>query len=257
MKCSICGTPRQEDAAICPTCGCRYRDSAPMLAEPPKKHHPILIPVLILTVLFVAGLALFFLFPMESDATFARVEATAPPLPEHKTETPSQLPTEGESPAVQTDCFTLADGVLYFDAEAYTGGRVLQIPDSIDGQTVLAIGEACFYDCDELTTILLPTQLQAIGPRAFAECDNLRGMCVPQQVTYISADAFLNCASLEALYIPTGVSRIESGAFDGCAAMRYIFYNGMYEAWNALYSDYITPFTIVTCWDGDYLHGAN
>ena len=36
----------------------------------------------------------------------------------------------------------------------------------------------------------------------------------------------------------------------------YIFYDGNYDAWNELYSDYINPFTAAICHDGDYYHGA-
>ena len=47
-----------------------------------------------------------------------------------------------------------------------------------------------------------------------------------------------------------------SGAFDDCASLMYLFYDGDFDTWTALYGDYITPFTAAICLDGTYYHGT-
>lgn len=221
--------------------------------KPPKKRiHPAVIPIVLLCVMFLSGLGLFFLVPLETAAA-DKPAVNHPTVPE-KTDIEETLPTER---IVQTDCYMLEDGVLTFLPGAYSGGRVLTVPASIDGQTVTAIGARCFYGCEEITTIILPDTITSIGDAAFAECTALRGLFVPESVTSIGTDAFLNCLDLEAVYIPMSMDSIGTGAFEGCPALHYIFFSGYYASWNALYSDYITPFTYVICLDGDYHHGIN
>lgn len=255
MKCAHCGEPLMEGLTSCPVCGCRLYIPDPEYITPPRKpkrHFPALIPLLILTVMFCFGLALFFLFPSQPQESLLE--------PDHGKDTLPTAPQKSQSAdgtlPLQTDCFEVRDNVLYFLPDRYTGGRVLTIPETIGGQAIYAIGEYAFYDCDILTTIVLPSTIQAIGPGAFAECSQLRGMFIPEGTGYIAQDAFANCVSMEAIYVPSAMERIDEGAFEGCAALIYVFYSGFYEEWIALYPEVITPFTYAICLDGDYPHAA-
>lgn len=230
MFCQFCGNLLSDDSGYCSVCGQTqmYRQ------QKPKKHFPVLIPVLILCILFVSGLVLFFLNPIDDHAD----------------------PITADPTIVYDGCYELVDGTLYFYEESYTGGPVLTIPSKINGQLVTAIGEGAFYDCDTLTTIILPGTLREIGAYAFAECSNLRGMEFPDTLTYIGEGAFENCIAFEAAYVPAGVSIIEAGAFDGCSALAYIFYDGYFDSWDSLYPDYINPFTCAVCRDGYFYQGT-
>lgn len=264
MKCSICGTPLAFHADRCPTCGCRCRTSytAPRNAhsdprsgnapyDPPNRRSgangcccaaAVFVPILLLLLLWLgAGLSVVL-----DDITVMIPES---PLP---IETAPYVEIE---PAGQ-DCFSYDGDGLKFHPESWDGSPVLQIPDAVGGQTVTKLAPDCFRDCTELTTILLPDTVSGIGSGAFSGCEKLRGLHIPEGLESIGAEAFDGCIDLEAVYIPSSVSFIAEGCFDDCASLLYIFYGGTFESWDALYDDYINPYTTAICLDGNYYHGA-
>jgi len=106
-----------------------------------------------------------------------------------------------------------------------------------------------------MTVIVIPDSCRVIGDHAFRDCTNLYQVRIPADCA-IGTDAFDGCVNLEAIYVPVSVEHIASGCFDDCASLLYIFYGGIFEDWNALYSGYITPFTTAVCLDGNYYHGS-
>ncbi len=255
-KCPICGERLLPGADRCSSCGYRIpgahaatAESAP--AAPPKHTHPpafcfccaaFLIPVALILAVIIG-------------ATFQLVsEVFEVPAPEPVM--PMRPEAHATVPPAAEDCFLVAEGVLMFLPDQWDGSAVLRVPETVGGQTVTTIGPGCFRDCAGLTTIELPATVTQIGPEAFAGCSRLRGLFVPQGTQAIGQDAFAGCTELESLYIPSSVDFIAQGCFDDCAGLLYIFYEGTFEHWNALYSDYITPFTMAICLDGNYYHGA-
>lgn len=265
MKCSICGTMIPPGADRCHTCGCRCHDSytQPRSADmryncyesfehtrrPKKKNSgcfcalAILIPGLI-----VLLLSIYFMISLFTGEFTLMTPESAVPEPSTRTES---LPEP-----VSDEYFTIRDGAVHFIAERWDGGTVVTVPETVDGQTVTALGDDCFRDCEELTTIVLPDTVTRIGTQAFAGCRNLRGMFIPETVVSIEKEAFSGCISMEAIYVPSSVDEIAPGCFDDCASLLFIFYEGAFEQWNALYSDYITPHTTAICLDGNYYHGV-
>lgn len=245
MDCPFCGAPRQAEDSFCAYCG----SSLPQI--PPKPRRPRL-PALILALMFTVGLVCFFLFPLDAQ------QQPDQALPADPTE--AQLQTEPTSPGNSVtgygDWFILVDGVLYFDPGAYSGGRILVVPDAIDGVSVTAIGDGCFRDCTNITTIILPAGITSIGSYAFSGCTALRGLAVPESVTSIGEGAFLGCAELEAMYLPISIHSIGHDAFAECPSLLYLFYSGFYEEWLEMYPDMITPYTWAICLDGEYRHAA-
>ena len=79
----------------------------------------------------------------------------------------------------------------------------------------------------------------------------------PQGTELIGPRAFSGCINLESIYIPGSLVKIAPGCFDDCAALLYLFYEGDFESWNALYGDFINPFTTAICLDGNYYQGAD
>ncbi len=66
--------------------------------------------------------------------------------------------------------------------------------------SVTAIGENAFYDCDSLTSITIPDSVTTIGAFAFFDCIGLINITIPNSVTTIGICAFLNCDSLTDVY---------------------------------------------------------
>lgn len=195
--------------------------------EPPKvqKKGAMWPPIILMAVMLCAGIAVFFL-------------------------------TGGNQKSSDTPWFQIENGVLYFDESKYTGGPELTVPETVNGEWVLALGDKCFYDCDSLTTVFLPDSLQIIGDSAFADCDAIRGILIPESVNQIGAAAFQGCDGLEAICVPYTVKSIGSNAFYGCFALEHIFYPGPKASWKALYSDPIGRSTYVYCADGTYQQGG-
>jgi hypothetical protein len=101
----------------------------------------------------------------------------------------------------------------------YTGSAaVVNIPPSIDGIPVTAIGQRAFFYC-RLTSITIPAGVTAIGDLAFAGCSSLTSIIIPNSVTAIGDAAFRDCSSLTSIIIPAGVTAIGDYAFYGCSSL--------------------------------------
>lgn len=256
MKCPICGTTVPNLAERCPDCGYRCRSASAPASPPVQKDRRGCMSRL--GCCFGVFAAIFLIFGLLGLSITAFIQfgdtVVVQPEPEYPTQS---IPAEiKDAPEASEDCFSIHDGAVQFHIEAWDGGRVLRIPDTVAGEEVTAIAPGCFRDCAELTTVVLPDSVTQIGRDAFSGCTNLRGLFIPEGCTAIGADAFAGCISMEAVYIPGSMESVASGAFDDCAALRMIFYAGDYETWNGIYSDYITPFTAAVCHDGSYYHGA-
>lgn len=192
-------------------------------AEPaPKKKHWI--PYVILAVIFVVGLAFYL-----GTLGFVTDQRISDP----------QLPW-----------FSIDNGTLYFDADKYTGGSTLLVPETVADQTVTALSGNCFAGADAFIMIKLPDTLERIGNQAFADCTKLRGVFIPESVTLIGTNAFWGCTKLESLCIPSGVTFIGTSAFYNCPKLIHIFYGGSMEDWKLLYPEYIARQTSVYASDG-------
>ena len=197
MNCPNCGAIFDAPHRFCGQCG------TPLEYEPEKKgtHR---VPLLILLGLSLLGIALFFLFPKETVA-----------------------PPESDAP-----WFSVSRGELTFHEFRYDGGSTVEVPATVDGQTVTGLAQDCFWDCDEIATVILPNTVTSIGDYAFSDCDALKAIELPDGVTIIGWEAFAGCPELEALRIPASVEAIGLGAFDDCPSLSYIFYDGTEEDWN-------------------------
>ena len=266
MKCPICSERLPQHTDRCPGCGYRVPVSIPKQPAAPTRRRttprhrtaprrgclPGLLRLLVLSILFPLILSF-----VQGFLTQSRVEEQAiiQTVPEEYVPSVPQIETI-PAPTAAEGCFAIADGAVTFLPELWDGGPILTIPDTVDGQTVTALGSGCFRDCIGLTTIILPETLTAIGTEAFAGCSGLRGLFLPQGMESIGENAFDGCVALEAICIPATVTDIAEGAFDDCASLRFINYDGDFESWAALYDDFITPFTIAICTDGGYYHGV-
>jgi hypothetical protein len=102
----------------------------------------------------------------------------------------------------------------------YTGpGGTGNIPDTINGLPVMAIGDDAFYNCARLTRIAIPDSVTSIGIGAFWECTSLTSVTIPNHVTSIGRGAFNGCASLTNITIPDSVTSIGEDAFSDCFSL--------------------------------------
>ena len=93
-----------------------------------------------------------------------------------------------------------------------------------DGE-VTTIGYWAFWNCENLTSVIIPDSVTTIGENAFQYC-NLTSITIPDSVTTIADDAFSYC-ELTSVTIPGSVTEMGS-AFQYCSKLTSVtFGNGV------------------------------
>ncbi len=117
--------------------------------------------------------------------------------------------------------YSIADGAVIITG--YTGSNaILDIPQTIEGYPVTAIGTNAFDSLTNLLVVELPSTVTSIGEGAFKYCKGITGIELPEGITEISDNAFYGCTSLVDITIPDSVERIGSQAFIYCEALESI-----------------------------------
>lgn len=92
----------------------------------------------------------------------------------------------------QNEVFSSLDGVLYDKS----GETLVYYPPARDAASftvpegVQTIGECAFYECDNLTEVILPESLEVIDTGAFCEMSNLTELTIPSQVHRVETQYF-------------------------------------------------------------------
>ncbi|MDO4543767.1 MAG: leucine-rich repeat domain-containing protein [Clostridia bacterium] len=91
------------------------------------------------------------------------------------------------------------------------------LPDS-----VVAIGDGAFYYCSALTSVDLGANVRVIYEDAFYDCENLTSVEMGDKVQIIGDSAFSNCARLTSIDLGDSVQIIGTRAFEGCSSLSSI-----------------------------------
>ena len=127
------------------------------------------------------------------------------------------------------------------DVEQY---QELVIPELIEGEKVVEIGDYAFYQCSSFHHVTIPDGVIRIGESAFRECHGLYRVEIPDSVRTVGKNAFRWCSALsqatlsenmttipygmfadsnlERIVIPEGVLSIGDVAFYYCAHLREV-----------------------------------
>ncbi len=105
----------------------------------------------------------------------------------------------------------------------YTGkGEKIQIPSKIDGYTVTTINKYAFYECNSITSIIIPNTIIKISDSAFRKCDGITELNIPDSVKNIELYAFENCKNLKSVTIGNGIETIGESLFRNCTKLESI-----------------------------------
>ena len=101
----------------------------------------------------------------------------------------------------------------------------VDIPSTVTGPdsnvyTVTSIAKLAFFDCNEVTSIKLPSTIVSIGDQSFQACWKVPSITIPKSVTYIGFRAFAECSKLTEIY-----SQIEEPFALADEAFRYKYIN--------------------------------
>lgn len=81
------------------------------------------------------------------------------------------------------------------------------------------IGESAFYECENITDVVLNEEIETIGQFAFERCKKLKNINIPDGVTKIGFGAFSECTSLESITLPDSITVIKAAAFEKCTKL--------------------------------------
>ncbi len=116
--------------------------------------------------------------------------------------------------------FTVKDGILYNKELT----EVIKCPSALAASTIILpdsvtkIHNYAFYNCDNLTSVLLSNNLQTIGDAGFFGSE-LTSVSLPDSVTYIGESAFSNCYSLKSVILSDQLTEIPYQAFRFCESL--------------------------------------
>ncbi|MBO6067237.1 MAG: leucine-rich repeat protein [Kiritimatiellae bacterium] len=203
-----------------------------------------IIALLMLVALGGAGVAVWWF--MRGNKPAPEVESAEPsPVQEQIAEAPAQPAAEAPAaPKVLNDKtvrktrigaymwhYTIADGmaVLWRGSDAYVGapcmepmpaGRIV-VPAEIDGYRVGALGALAFFNCKNVTAVVLPDTVKRIGNRCFLGCTQLAEINFPDAVERIGIWAFNRCESLTRLDLNRcAYLDYEGGVFAFCRSLK-------------------------------------
>ena len=121
-----------------------------------------------------------------------------------------------------------------------TTGSV-EVPATLGGMPVTGIEEYAFYDCEYVTSVMLPNSVTAIGDDAFKNCgmasvtipssvrsigwnafsgSYLTSVEIPTSVTTFGSGMFSSCGNLSSVSLPAGMTKIPASMFSGCASLK-------------------------------------
>lgn len=127
-----------------------------------------------------------------------------------------------------------------------------EVPEKIDGKTVVEIGEDCFnsltalvqvvlpdtvetisneafYGCTTLASVNFPENLKTIGENAFYQCEALEFGELPDSIEEIGTQAFYDCQKLEEVTIPASCKTMGDYVFEGCTSLKNIYVDEVNE----------------------------
>ncbi len=133
---------------------------------------------------------------------------------------------------------------------SYSGtGAILNIPETIDGYTVVGIAAYVFKNNKELETVVIPDTVTSIGGYAFQNCSNLANLTLSSRLVKLDVGAFQNCDALTSVEIPKSITNggggsytelTEIGAFAYCDNLQTIsFEEGIEKIPNYLFANCI------------------
>ena len=95
------------------------------------------------------------------------------------------------------------------------------IPSSLAKVVVTndVINDYAFYNCSDLVTIEISSNIEDMGDYTFYNCKSLKEIVIPAKVTSIGNYTFSGCSSLTFIDIPNNVNAIGTNAFYNCSSL--------------------------------------
>ena len=96
------------------------------------------------------------------------------------------------------------------------------IPSTFNSRAVTQIDSDAFSGCDQIISVIIPTNVTTIGINAFKACSNLTTVSLPDSLISIKSSAFEACTALTSVTIPKNVTELALHAFYQCTALKTV-----------------------------------
>ena len=170
-------------------------------------------------------------------------------LPQHVTSVTGQTFAECRSlAAIEVaeghTTYVSENGVLY----NYDKTSIIAYPNALEGEfaipeSVIIVGAYAFSGAYRLTRVTMPNTLSAINEGAFLECDGLEYIHLSDNLKILGKKALAGCDSLRDLHLPASLTTIGDDAVLGELSSKdtkqYYFTNGIYCVKNTKAYDYV------------------
>ena len=104
----------------------------------------------------------------------------------------------------------------FYEPDTTYHGYNIDIPETLDGYTVTAIGDSAFYECYYLRDITIPQSVKSIGREAFYRCTAMESLTIKDAATSIGEGAFEGCDWLTTVKLGEHITMIGEAAFVDC-----------------------------------------
>ena len=152
------------------------------------------------------------------------------------------------------------DGKTLIKHPVSNGAVTLVIPEGVE-----TVGDYALYDCDNLTSIVIPDTVVRIGANAMGLSDGIKELILPSSVEMIGSMALFGCKKLEYIVVGGNVRGFSVSVVSDCDRFSAIYYEGDAEGWNEIclgnFADYVDNEVIVYAYsenkpteEGNYWH---
>ena len=84
--------------------------------------------------------------------------------------------------------------------------------------SVTSFGERCFA-YSGLTSVTIPSSVTSLGKSCFSDCSSLTSVTILSSVKSLEEFCFYNCTNLKSIIIPSSVTSLKGNCFDGCSSL--------------------------------------
>ena len=88
----------------------------------------------------------------------------------------------------------------------------------------IEIGSYVFFDCANLSKVIISNSIKTIGGGAFSGCSNLTEISIPNSVERIADSVFAQCSNLKSVTIPESVTSLGNFLFQNCYALSEVYF---------------------------------
>ncbi len=96
--------------------------------------------------------------------------------------------------------YYLEDGTVAIGGNNWVEGDLI-IPSTINGYSVVCLGDNAFYNCTRLTSVIIPDAVTSIGYNTFGGCSALASITLPNSLKNVATYAFLGCDNIRKVVV--------------------------------------------------------